>query len=82
MAPRAERRVGGAPKAPREPRFEIDRSWLLRAAVALVVFMALLLVVKVSIMAFGGGNRMERLEQRSEDTVPPKTGTGAASPQR
>jgi hypothetical protein len=54
---------------PNRPRFELDRRWIMRGLVAIVIVGALLLIAKVSIMAFGGaGRRLERVD--AEQAVP------------
>lgn len=84
MAPRADqRRVRTSREPPRKPRFEVDRVWLLRAVVAVVALAGFLLIGKVSMMAFsGGGKRLERYEQRSDDNASssPKDGAAPSSP--
>jgi hypothetical protein len=64
--PRAER--PSRRPAPRErPRFEIDRAWLLRLGLAAVVAVGVVLVARVSVVAFAGGTkRLHRVEQQDE----------------
>jgi hypothetical protein len=51
----------GRRNEPKRPRFEIDRTWLLRGAVAVLAVLLLLLIAKVSMMAFGGvAKRLDR----------------------
>ena len=64
---RAEPRRVVRRATPHPPRFELDRSWLLRGILAAVVIAFLLLVTKASMMAFGNGHqRMERHERISD----------------
>ena len=59
MARRAEPPPRGRGEA--RPRFEIDRTWLTRGILAVLAVALLLLIVKVSMMAFSGvGKRLER----------------------
>ena len=61
------------------PRFEVDRSWLLRGALIVLVIGFVLLLAKVSMMAFGGSKgRLDRHEQatptmRTTPTAPAET---------
>ena len=49
------------------PRFEIDRVWLLRHPLVAVAVVGVVLVARVSIVAFGGGsNRLHRVEQQDD----------------
>ena len=46
-----------------EPRFELDRAWLWRAGAVAVIVALLVLVDKVSMIAFGGaGKRLDRYD--------------------
>lgn len=52
------------------PRFELDRTWLLRGGLVLVGIAFILLLTKASMMLFGSGNqRIERYERAAEPTA-------------
>lgn len=58
----ASRNASGRPS-----RFEVDRQWLWRGIVAALAVAMLLLVAKVSMMAFGGASkRLERFDPGHE----------------
>jgi len=62
MSGRAERESRGDP--PRRGWPEFDRAWYWRIALAVAVVAGLVLVARVSMIAFGGGSkRAERFEQ-------------------
>lgn len=49
------------------PRFEIDRSWLWRGALVLVIVGFLVVLTKASSILYGSGNkRLERYEREAE----------------
>jgi hypothetical protein len=78
MSGHAERGRRGAP--PRGRRPELDRTWLGRIALAVIVAAVLALVARVSMMAFsGGGTRTERYERSAarEHGAPLARETGA-----
>ena len=78
MSGHAERGRRGA--VPRGRRPDIDRRWLGRIALAVIVAVALALVARVSMMAFSGGvKRIERFERsvEQETGVPLPQGTRA-----
>ncbi|HEX4883432.1 MAG TPA: hypothetical protein VFX05_04775 [Casimicrobiaceae bacterium] len=72
MSARADRRAAQRVPAARAPRrVEIDRTWLLRIGLAVVVVVGLVLVARVSMLAFGGaGKRLQRFEQQSAPPAP------------
>ncbi|HVF65275.1 MAG TPA: hypothetical protein VNE58_14885 [Casimicrobiaceae bacterium] len=50
-----------------KPRFDIDRAWLWRGGLAIALVAFIVIVAKVSLMAFSSGNqRLERHERGSE----------------
>ena len=56
------------------PRFEIDRTWLLRGCLALAIIGFILVLTKASTMLFGSGNqRLERHERASEQSAATKS---------
>lgn len=68
MSGRAER--GRRSSARKGQRPEFDRTWLGRAALAVIVAIALVLVARVSMLAFSGGSkRIERFEQSAARDV-------------
>jgi hypothetical protein len=76
MSARAERRRRDG--VPQGCRRELDRTWLGRIALAVIVAVSLALVARVSMMAFSGsGKRMERFEhgvaQEAGASLPPGT---------
>ena len=47
----------------REPRFEVERAWLWRAGAVAAIVALLVLIAKVSMIAFGGaGKRLDRYD--------------------
>jgi hypothetical protein len=82
--PKASRGGGraGAPvaKRPGQRRFEVDRIVVLRVALAVVVLLFLYLILRVAIVAFGGGgaNQAKRVERIVEEATATKAGAPAA----
>jgi hypothetical protein len=80
MSARADRRAAQRAPAARAPRrFEIDRPWMMRIGLAVVVVIGLVLIGRVSMLAFGGaGKRLQRFEQQSTPPAPSATAVAPA----
>jgi hypothetical protein len=65
------------------PRFDIDRTWLLRGCLALAVIGFILVLAKVSMTLFGSGSkRLERHERASEQPIATRSVSPAKPPPR
>lgn len=63
------------------PRFEIDRTWILRACLVLAVIGFILVLAKASMLLFDNGNkRLERHERASEQRSASQPGLPAKPP--
>ena len=61
------------------PRFEIDSTWLRRAALVLAVIAFIVVLAKASMMMFsGGGKRLERHERATQEQSGPQPASPAA----
>jgi hypothetical protein len=88
-APPKSRSRPAAARKPARPRFEIDRVILLRAAFVVVVVLFLYMILRVSMIAFGGSAKREATRiERAIDTsaahapspTPAPKSTGTPSP--
>jgi hypothetical protein len=57
MPRHAERRQSDSKPPHRDPRLRIDRAWVLRVLLAVVVVALVLLIAKAAMMAFDGATR-------------------------
>ncbi len=74
------RRADPNPLAP--SRFEVDRSWLARGALAIAVVAFVAILAKMSMMTFDrGGQRLERQERAAESGAVPAKPTTARDAQ-
>ncbi|HVE50554.1 MAG TPA: hypothetical protein VNG69_13180 [Casimicrobiaceae bacterium] len=63
------------------PRFEIDRTWVIRGVIALLVIALLLLIAKVSMMAFDkSARRLDRFDPGHVKAAPADAEKAAKTP--